>query len=471
MACKPDDRPANAQQAIEEFRAWEKLPPAPSMMPWMPANYGYRQPMQAYPQQGYDPTGTVPLYQHTTGHVPVQTGGYYGQPHITSSSVPVLVQPQSGSVPVAVRVVEPSMLVRPVGGGARAVPIKALVKPNSKTKPYAMIGGGVVVLLVLLFIFRGGNKSAPPTTTSAPAKPSVPAYGPARDDLYPRERSYPIPEYMRVVHYTAKAATRGYKDGKGTSQIDNGTTIFMWEDLAKRGNNTPLISRDGREDQSPERVRWNTPDKAVRDDRYALLFKNKSGRAVSVRITQGDKNKDSFPFGKPSPPSSPGLTLAVVLQGDSGHLPSRVVRLATQSGDNFVLLRVLPSKALEVEFKGQSTLTKLTSKDVDATKPCIAIILWNPANDEVQLRTRDQSGKSHKVIGNCPKPTNPLFDLELGTGSDDKAQQFTGYIADLIVLATMQKEDQTALMDKELREHFFTKLPTTPTPVPNAPTK
>ena len=155
MACKPDDRPANAQQAIEEFRAWEKLPPAPSMMPWMPVNYGYGA-MPGYPPQGYDPTATVPLYQHTTANVPVQPG-YYPQPHITSSSVPVAAaQPESAAIPVAIRVPDSPVARAPqphrpapaVGKSARmAVP--AAVLEAAKKKKFMVIGGAVAFLLLL----------------------------------------------------------------------------------------------------------------------------------------------------------------------------------------------------------------------------------------------------------------------------------------------------------------------------------
>ena len=62
MANKPEDRPANAQQAIEEFRSWEKMSSAPAMMPWMPMNYA---PMPViFPQPGYPgnvTTSSVPM--------------------------------------------------------------------------------------------------------------------------------------------------------------------------------------------------------------------------------------------------------------------------------------------------------------------------------------------------------------------------------------------------------------------------
>ena len=61
MAQKPDDRPANAQQAIEEFRAWEKMPTMVPYGPWM----GMYAPPPVYmpPQPMYLPPGTetVPL--------------------------------------------------------------------------------------------------------------------------------------------------------------------------------------------------------------------------------------------------------------------------------------------------------------------------------------------------------------------------------------------------------------------------
>jgi len=460
MACKPGDRPANAQQAIEEFRAWEKLPPAPHMMPWMPVNYGYG----AMP--GYGPAATQPLYQHTTGNVPVQTGGYY-PPHITSSSVPVPVVLQAEPIPVAVAVADipqaarAPQATRPVPGPGPGKPRPArpampdVLLAAAKKKKYMIMGGGAaaVLLLLLLWMILGGGEQKP--VAKAPAPASGLSLGPVREDLYPSDRSFPIPDHMRVAHFIAKTATRSYTGSAPSPKVDGGNLISVWEDLAKRGGNNVLASRDLKPENSPERVPWTTSEGGIKDGRTALRFTNKSGKPVSMRSYQAGTGKDDFPFGKQAPPSPPGMTLAVVMQASGNQLPCRVITLLAPNSQGQVTLNVNSSKAFEAEFKSPSGSTKLASTFVDATQPSVAILIWNPANDEVQLRTRDQFGRTHRATGKVPAPTQPLSDLEIGGGGSDKARMYNGLIADVVLLATAQKEDQTLILDKDLREHYF----------------
>jgi len=461
MACKPDDRPANAQQAIEEFRAWEKLPPAPNMTPWMPVNYGYGA-MPGYPPQGYNPTATVPLYEHTTSNVPVQLG-YYPQPHIISSSVPVTaVQPESASIPVAIRV--PDSLVprapqsqRSASAGrqpARVAAPAGALKATKKRK-FVVIGAAVAFSLLLWMVF-GGSRSQKASTASSGAVPmSTLQVGNVDESLFPSDRGFPIPDHMRVAHFIANTATRGYTGSVPPGKVDGGTVISLWEDLAKRGGNNALASRELKPDYSPERVSWSTPDGGIKDGRTALRFVNKSGRPVSLRTYQPAKGNELFPFGKGTPPSPPGMTLAVVMQANSSHIPCRVVTLLTDGGQGQVTLSVNSSKAFEAEFKSPSGSTKLTSSYVDATLPSVAILIWNPVSDEVQLRTRDYSGSTHRATGKANAPSQALFDLELGGDGSDRTRMYSGLIADVVLLSTAQKEDQTLLLDKELREHYF----------------
>ena len=458
MACKPEDRPANAQQAIEEFRAWEKLPPSPQMMPWMPVNYGYG----AMPS--YGPTASQPIYQQSTGSVPVQTGGYY-PPHITSSSVPVPVVMQAEPIPVAVAVQEiPKAMrapppARPGTSPSRtahpALSVSSALEA-AKKKKIMIIGGSVVAMLLLLWMMLGGgDDKATGNAAKAPTPASGLQIGPVREDLYPTDRSFPIPDHMRVAQFIAKTATRSYSGSTPSSKVDGGNLISVWEDLAKRGGNNVLASRELKPDYSPERVPWTTPEGGIKDGRIALRFMNKFGKPVSMRSYQAGAGKDDFAFGKLSPPSPPGLTLAVVMQANGSQLPCRVITLLAPSGKGHVTLSITSSKSFEAEFKSPSGSTKLTSAFVEATQPSIAILIWNPANDEVQLRTRDQYGRTHKATGKAPAPSQPLCDLEIGGGGSDKARMYSGLIADVVMLATAQKEDQTLILDKELRDHYF----------------
>lgn len=461
MACKPDDRPSGAQQAIEEFRAWEKLPPAPGMMPWMPMNYGY-----GYGAPGAYNTGPVPVYQSPTGHVPVQTGAYY--PHVTSSSVPVVTQSQ---VPVATPVVEQPVPVavpvapapqRPMGPQTRpAQPVKAggaPAKPTSTAAPdkkkFIYIGAGALALiLIAVFALSGGEKK---DTGKAAPPPSSVQIGEAREDLFPQERPFPQPDAARVFHVMAAVARHGYlSNGSPSPNIDGGNTVSILEDVSKVGANTPLIAVGYSPAASPERITWNTSDKAIKDNRGALDFKSKAGKPMVMRSLNSDQNAAKFPFGGEIAPGQPGLTLAVVFQADDKQLPARVMKLASIDGQTEVTLGITESRSIEVKVKQPSGEAKITSGGVDATKPSIAILTWDGNKGEMRLRTRDQRGMTHSATASASSPTAPLASIEVGSSDPDRARQFSGKLAEVILISTPQKDDQATLLDKDLRDYYF----------------
>jgi serine/threonine protein kinase len=97
MAREPENRPQNAQQAIEEFRAWEKLPPNPNA-----GQLGGYGPAYNYPTHVVTTTHAQPLVvYHTTGHHPSNITGYQtptlATPQLTTGHIiqaqPVLQQP------------------------------------------------------------------------------------------------------------------------------------------------------------------------------------------------------------------------------------------------------------------------------------------------------------------------------------------------------------------------------------------
>ncbi len=450
MACKPDDRPASAQQAIEEYRAWEKLPPAPHMMTWMPMNYGgygYGHQPQPAPQQ-YG-SGPVPVYQPGSGPVPVQTTGYYAPPHITSSSVPVHPQavPQ-GHVPYA-------RPIRPSG----AVPVKPVAASNTK---WLIIGGiGAVVAIGAFFLLKGGGKSTKTTGTPAPVAPaSGIEVGPARENMFPGDRAYPPPDKLRVVHFIARTATRGYNGKSVPAKNDSNSPVSVWDDLTQRGDNTPLVTVGTNPDISPQRIKWANAEGLLKPDRYALDFTSKAGKTVTMRLYQPEKHKDSFPFGVATPPFPAGLTLGLAFQ-PGGQLPCRVARLSSPDGKGSVTLRATSNKTIEAEFQSGGDTKKLESANIDATRPCIAILTWSSENNEVQLRTRDARGFSHKATGTLAVPQSALYALDLG-GVADTPDQFNGQIAECALFATAMREDQASLWDKDLRDQYFVSGPSKP---------
>jgi len=440
MARKPEDRPASAQQAIEEYRAWEKLPPAPNMMPWMPMNYGYGYPQQPAPQYG---TGTVPL----------QAPGYYAPPHATSSSVPVHPQAMQEQAPYVeyTQPTGPQQIRRPAQRPAA----------KSGLGTVLLVVGGVVVVLggIGAYLIKGGKAGSRGGGDNPTAVTGI-EVGPPRENLFPSDRAYPPPEKMRVVHFIAKAATRGYNGSSVPVKNDGGSPVSVWDDLAQRGDNTPLVSFNLNPDTSPQRVKWANAEGYLKPDRYVLDFTSRTGRPALMQLYQGDKHKDSFPFGTPTAPFPAGLTLGIVFQPGS-RLPCRVVRLYSSEGTSSVTLRVLASKNLEAELQSPAGTSKLASAGVDCTKPCLAILTWSPETNEVQLRTRDARGTGNKVTAKLPAPQAPLYQMELG-GVADTPDQFNGQIAECAVFATPLREDQCSLWEKDLRDQYFPGGPSKP---------
>ena len=436
MARKPEDRPASAQQAIEEYRAWEKLPPAPNMMPWMPMNYGYGYAQQ--PAQGYG-TGTVPL----------QTTGYYAPPHATSSSVPVHPQAMQDQAAYAQQYGEQYDYAAPA-------PAK-----TGNGRLYMIIGGVVVVLgAVGAYLFLKGGKPGTPAVANKAAPAAGIDVGPARENLFPSDRAYPPPDKMRVVHFIARVATRGYNGKAVPAKNDGGSPVSVWDDLTQRGDNTPLVSFGTNPDTSPQRVKWVNADGFLKLDRYVLDFTSRSGKTVSMRLYQGDRHKDSFPFGSPTPPFPPGMTFGIAFQ-PGGQLPCRVAKFFSPEAKSSVTLRVLANKNVEAEFQSSAGTSKLTSAGIDGTLPCIAIMVWNPETNEVQLRTRDARGTGNKATNKLPTPQAPLYQLELG-GVADTQDQFNGQIAECAVFATPMRDDQVSVWEKDLRDQYFQNGPAKP---------
>ena len=179
-----------------------------------------------------------------------------------------------------------------------------------------------------------------------------------------------------------------------------------------------------------------------------------------MRLYQPEKHKDFFPFGVPTPPFPAGITFGIVFQ-PGGQLPCRVARLSSPEGKGSVTLRVLANKNIEAEFQDGAGTKKLTTPNVDGTKPCIVMLLWNSETNEVQLRARDARGASQKVTGNLPAPQGPLFAMDLG-GVADTQDQFNGQIAECALFATVVKDDQASLWEKDLRDQYFENGPSKP---------
>lgn len=473
MALNPDDRPGDAQQAIEEFRAWEKMSAAPPMMPWMPPGYGQ-------PQGG---AYTQPMYpgNATTGTIPVQSG-YYQQPQEEVYAQPVLevypdpepiLEMAAHTTPLSRSTPPPpsrqpagrrtSGLPRPVSTRLH-VPVDLETSPDSKTKLFIIIGAAVLVVLVAAWFLFGGS-SSDPTSGGAASSGLLGSSGPppVSYDL-PKDRVAPPAREDICLHLIAGVGVTG-EDGLSAGP---NARILEWHDISPKGNDTLMRAYGNSADHAPMRAIWPTTGSGgpgVKLNRNTLDFRSREDQPVAMAMIDAADEAGHFPFGEFPQRGEAGLTLAIVFQADASRLPMRVFTL---SGDDEVLvsLKVDRNKKLIAEFRNGTSSIGITSRDVDPTMPCTAILTWQALTSAVELTAQDASGKTFNAKAKVRSPNIPLKRLQLGkvVGTDRKdvpaAEQFSGLLSEFVLYSSFLKPAEIQQLEsKFLRDHYIQTAP------------
>jgi len=477
MAQKPQDRPANAQQAIEEFRSWEKMSTAPAMMPWMPMNYAPTP--VSYPQPGYPGTATTsnvpvhPMYYQTgpvpayqTGHVPVY------QPQQTA---PPLVQatPSAQLIPVAVPMPNQGKQTKPLSAPKAAAPRQpqggnevmaaAQKAPRLPAKGFAltpkmMIGGVVVLLAVLAGVYLSGG--SPKSKTSRASGTNNSSTAPTSTSLkvsyeLPSDRIYPPQDADLCLHLISSV---GVRQKNGTNANLN-ELVTEWHDIAPRGGDNYLRALNGSTDYSPKRVLWDT-NPLVKTGRTVLDFHSRNGKPTSLNI-YNPADVGQLPFGKNSTHSSKGLTLGLVFQADEKKLPCQVASVSAD-GNLCVTLRVSSEKNLLVQLSNGTSEVKITSRDINASLPTTLLVTWDSASGKAELRAKDASGKTFTGGAELKAPSMPLSWITIGKAQDPSKgaippeEQFNGWLAEFLLYASVPTNDQLQLLEgRVLREYYI----------------
>lgn len=472
MAQKPEDRPANAQQAIEEFRAWEKMPTMVPYGPWMG--------MYAPPPVYMPGTGTGPL----TGYYPPvqETMPIYAQPDV--EAVPVEIFPDAQPVVEVAAITTPLAPAprRPVSGHVTAQQRKpSAVSPAAPAadkgkliKNIAIIGGGVILLGIggCYFFGKGGGNSGSSKSTLS----SIVSSNPSKVSFQlPQDRAFPPVDAGLSLFYVSNTGiltNRKGGDGK-PAQANTNEPVVEWHDLSDRGGDNILRSFNSSPDYAPKRANWPEAAKGgtPRAGRIVLDFHPRNGKACVMELDDTGSETQSMPFGTKnvSVPNEKGLTAVIAFQADASKLPMRVFTLSNDDGTT-VSLRVDAGKNLVAEVKHEGGSPVLTSKDVNGTLACIAFITWNTNTGAVELRAKDADGKAFVSSGGkSPAPYKPLSTLLIGRDKDSTAanvsseNQFVGYLADFFVYSIILKSDQMQLADKGVRDYYF--MPTAPPPL------
>lgn len=469
MAQKPDQRPASAQQAIEEFRAWEKMPQMVPYMPYMGMYPGYAQPMQQ--PMMYPGTGSVPI--PGTGAVPVGTGYFpVAEQQPAAYAEPVLeVQPFTEVAAITTQLSPVPSRPQPRAPGPslaqsqRGIPTRGAqpAKPKRDSKKLAMIGGGVVVAAVAAYFVFGGSSGGGGGGSGGMISALVDAKPPEVSFQLPQDRAYPPADRNLALYFvgnTGALASRKGPDGK-LATANPEERVIEWHDLAERGDDNILRGR-GDHAHSPKSVGWPVAKSGAgpKSGRRVLDFRVREGKPSAIELADPKDQATSFPFGSESVLGDAGLTMLGVTQADGTKLPTRILGLNNEKGAN-VVVRVDDKKNLVAEIKSESSSAKIVSRDVNGAAPCVWTVIWN-ANGAVEFRAKDADGRSFSGTAKVDAPGGPLFQASIGraTTADGKAtapgpEQYNGFFAELLVYASALKLDQVQLLEGRLRDYYI----------------
>lgn len=475
MSGKPNDRPANAGQAIDEFRAWEKMPTVP-VGPWMPMAY--------YPAYGASAPYADPQYGQPMPAQPTYA------PHDTSGQVPVYAQAEAVEEPVMyAEAVAEEAIVQPAHVSSKPVAPKPGTKSASTKisargssthssgspvqgagKSKGLIIGGVVAIIAIIgwFVFGRGRGSS---DSGGKAESGLIASGPPKNifDL-PQDRVYPPLAQTICMHFVGnKGPVADRKDAKGDPAEPNpNEAVFEWHDVAALANDNLLRSFNSSADHSPRRVNWpSQPNVAgAKPNRPCLDFRLRDGTPSAMNLTDPESTIESLPFGSNTQVDkftfSRGLTISIVFQANQPDLPTRVFTLTSEDGAS-LSLRVDAQKNLIAEAAFGGASANIKSKDVNGTLPCIATISWGSNPGEMNFAARDANGKTFRTEQPSPisAPAKAMGKLQLGRvlGPNNqpvaKADSFSGFIGEVLVFSMALKPDQMVATEGGLRDYYF----------------
>lgn len=468
MAQKPEDRPANAQQAIEEFRAWEKVPAMVPYGPWMGM---YAPPPMYMPPPG---TGTVPL---TGYYAPVEGQPLYAEPVVEAVPMAVEVIPEATAFTETAALTGHLTPQRPPGSrttgvhrqpappvGTRSTP---LVPPQgggkSKIPMIAMIAGGVLVLGIggCLFFGKSGKsgKSSGPSVIAS----IISSDPPKVSFQLPQDRPFPPADQAIALFYVGNTGSLTNRKGSsGKSAVANTNDVVVeWHDLSERGGDNILRAFSNSPEHAPKRINWpEAKGGGPRAGRAVLDFRPRDGNPCALVMDDTGKESVNMPFAPGDVPGGDaGLTTVVAFQADATRLPTRIFTLEDGSGTS-VSMRVDEKKNIVAEIKSPGGSPTLTSTSVDGTIASLAFLTWNSKTNAVELRARDASGKSFTSSGGkATAPVEALTSFQIGRGEGSSQDQFSGFLAELFVYSIALKPDQIQQIDGRVRDYYFVPAP------------
>lgn len=450
MAHKADDRPASAQQAIEEFRAWEKGPGSLAFGGW-----------------------TAPLVPTSDVISPAAATGN------ATDALAALANPQR---PVHRSATRSSAVPTRAAPPASAVRSSAMSKPPRKTKtaavaqaspgenPLKMVGliaGGVVAAILVLWMMFGGSKEDQIRPKGASSSSSTPK-APPKAQPTPAKTTPSSPVASAATAFTPSilpadicahfiAGEGVLSDGGRAAGI--GDPVLKWSDQASRGGANTLEPADSKTANAPVLTAWNAP--TLKAGLKAVDFKVTQGGPKQLLHVVAPNQMPQFPKGQGSSEGPKGVTVAVVFQAAGGKPPHRVFFMGGPRGE-FCVIRVDGKNNISAVARVGKPAVTLSGTTTKGNVPTVAILSW-AATGEVFLKASDANGKRlEQSAGNRPMP-QPLNRIEIGRIVTPDGQtvglseQFRGLIAEVIVYASALSREQVRDLESELRSRYFAK--------------
>lgn len=419
MARDPSQRPQSAQQAIEEFRAWERQPP-----------------MVPYPAP---PAAPQFIARSVAQEEPIAVAVVIDEP----------------APPRPTRLPASSSTAQRPRAPAHTPSATTSHPPPAATKSKVPLIVGAVSLLAIagFFLLRGGQGSSTidAQTQDTMASSKAPVF-----DL-PTDRLMPPVDEDRVLHLIADVGTlqsTKSSDGKPFPAYAN-DSVAQWHDVAPRGGNNFLISPSNSGALPPQRLVWpvNASGPSVKGNRAALQLRGGSSGAAILEGRFSSQAR-AFPMGGDAIKAARGATLALVFQIDAG----RAGTIAQTSNANGEVLRLEATGkgSLMALVKGASNEVRLESSTIQCDQPTIAVVAWNPDKRQLFLL----------AINPVPAPNspNPSFQKAVAaplppasTALDQVAVgPCNGLLAELMVYGSALDESQSRLLaNTQLRSHYF----------------
>lgn len=432
MAPHPDDRPANAQQAIEEFRAWERMPAMVPYMPWM-----------AMPVQ--------PIEDDTAVAVAVVDE----EPPSRRSSVPI--QPRRPGNPS-------SNINRGHSVGSSSTRLSQHPTPAASKSKMPLIIGGIVIIAALggFLVFKksDSNSSASPASST----PTV-STAKIQFDL-PADRLMPPVDDDRCLHLIADVGTLQAgrsSDGKPFPAYNN-DNVINWFSVAPRVPSSELHPWQEKASFAPKRSAWptNPSGPSVKGSRTALHFKSAPTAPLALQGDFADKAK-AFPFGSDLVKGPRGATVAIVFQNGSDSRAGTLLQLSGGDKDS-IRFQLTADKKLLVLASSSGGQTQVETSGIDVSKPTIAVASWEASSGKLHLLAANPPNESKGKIPlfqgtsatSATAPSNPLTSLQIGSGESTPAMQFQGLLGEVIVYASALTIDQMRMLGStQLKQHYF----------------